>query len=156
MAIEKSTNPINGSNGILFVWNETASEYQPVACLTSTTFGLSTESNEQAPTKCNPNEIRKIKGATSYTLSAEAEIFEDANNASPQAKASFKELYDLHEDENLIFKYDFNTENQNSFVKYFNGFISELESTQDVNENSTFSLSVEVKNKPTSQDPNAI
>ena len=156
MAITSKTNPINGSNGILYLWNETDSDYQPVACLTSTEYGKTRESNEQEPTKCNPNEIRKRPGAISYTFSADGEVFEDAQDADPNKKFSALEMLEKIEDETLDFKYDFNTANENSYKRYFKGFVAEISISQEVNENTPFSITIEIMEKPTETDPNEV
>lgn len=70
-----------GENGILYIYDEVANAYKPVACLTSNDLSTNVSAIE-SNTKCHRG-VRKVQAGTfTYEISAEAENTVEANKNS--------------------------------------------------------------------------
>ncbi len=147
------TKPILGQNGMLFIWDADATtpDWKPIGCFTSNSYNADGTVNEQPSTKCNPYEVRKTEGGTNYTLSGDAEVFDTDGSSS---KDSYKELHAIKLTGGIQdWKYDTNTEDSDSLKIFAKGFLTTLELTQENEQNSTFSLTIDIDGKPALTDP---
>lgn len=143
---------INGNFGLLYKWDADAGaggEYVPVTCATTNSFSSSATVNEQDVNKCDPETIRKNYGGVSQSVELEGHIVTDADKQS-----YFQLLEDQEAQIKNDYKYDFDSENPDTYVRYFSGVIEELTANQEVNIDSTFSLTIGVDGKSTTTDPN--
>lgn len=142
---------IDGKFGILYKWDpdaETSGAYVVVGCATTNGFSSTASVNEQDVNKCDPALINKNYGGVSQTINFEGHIVTDAD------KESFFQLLDDQEAQTKVdFKYDFDTNNPDTNVRYFKGIISDISSTQDVNVDSTWSMTIEVDGISAKTDP---
>ena len=141
---------IDGKFGILYVWDPDLATpaYVPVGCATSNGFNSSATVNEQDVNKCEPTEINKNYGGVNQSIDFEGHVVTDAD------KESFFQL--LEDQENQLkkdFKYDFDTNNADTYVRYFKGVIADISTTQEVNQDSTWSMTIEVDGSSSTVDP---
>ena len=148
------TNPIPGKYGMLFRLEDSGTTplvWRPLACFTSHEFNPSRTINEEPVTKCAPDAVSKSSGALNVQITGEATVF-DTDGSS--AKDSWEELYEIMKTgEKEWFLYDTNTDNPSSYKQYFEAFITELPLTQEVENNSTFSLTLDVNGVPETTEP---
>lgn len=141
---------IDGKFGILYKYDDSTGveDYVPVGCATSNTFNSSANVNEQDVNKCDPETIKKNYGGINQNVDFEGHIVTDAD------KQSFFELLEDQEAQNKVdFKYDFDSDNPDTNVRYFKGIVSEISGTQEVNVDSTWSLTIEIDGKSLLTDP---
>lgn len=141
---------IDGKFGILYKWDPDAAipAYEVVGCATTNGFSSTASVNEQDVNKCDPALVNKNYGGVSQTIDFEGHIVTDAD------KESFFSLLDDQEAQTKVdFKYDFDTNNPDTNVRYFKGIISDISSTQDVNVDSTWSMTIEVDGISVKTDP---
>lgn len=139
---------INGNFGILYKYDGT--DYVPVGCATSNTFNSTANVNEQDVNKCDPETITKNYGGITQSVDFEGHVVTDADKES-----FFSLLTDQEGQVKVDFKYDFDSNNADTNVKYFKGIISDISTAQEVNQDSTWSMTVDVDGKSTDTDPNA-
>lgn len=97
--------PIKGEDGILLIYDTTASAYQPVACLTSFTIDQS-RSIIESNTKCSPGVTVKLPGTLNYSVSFDGEFIQTTGASVPTENAdkqSFDALLDLQNAGDNIF-----------------------------------------------------
>lgn len=137
---------IDGKFGILYKYDGT--NYVPVGCATSNTFSSSANVNEQDVNKCDPDTIRKNYGGINQNVDFEGHVVTDAD------KESFFELLADQEGQTKVdFKYDFDADNPDTNVRYFKALISDISSAQEVNQDSTWSMTLEIDGKSVLTDP---
>ena len=147
-----STTPIKGENGILFLY--LADAWKPIACLTSNSLSTSVETIERQ-TKCAPGVTEKSAGVFNYTISAEGEYIDTTTVGGDDTKASHDELLLLQETRELQqWKLDTDMSNADSVKYYGNALITDLSLDQVVNENSTFSATLDGSGAILRTDPN--
>lgn len=137
---------IDGKFGILYKYD--GINYVPVGCATSNTFSSSANVNEQDVNKCDPDTIRKNYGGINQNVDFEGHVVTNAD------KESFFELLADQESQTKVdFKYDFDAENPDTNVRYFKALISDISSEQEVNQDSTWSMTLEIDGKSVLTDP---
>jgi TP901-1 family phage major tail protein len=147
-----STTPIKGENGILFLYLDDA--WKPIACLTSNSLSTTVEVIERQ-TKCAPGVTEKSAGVFNYTLSAEGEYIDTTSIGGDDTKASHDALLVLQESRTLQqWKLDTDMSNQDSVKYYGTALITDLSLDQAVNENSTFSATLDGNGAILRTDPN--
>lgn len=142
---------IDGKFGILHKWDPDAGvggEYVVVGCATSNGFNSSANVNEQDVNKCDPETINKNYGGINQNIDFEGHVVTDADKQS-----FFDLLADQEAQTKVDFKYDFDTENPDTHVRFFKGIIADISTAQEVNVDSTWSLTVEVDGKSVTTDP---
>jgi hypothetical protein len=142
---------IDGKFGILYKWDAAATPspaYVVVGCATTNGFNSSATVNEQDVNKCDPETINKNYGGVNQSLDFEGHIVTDADKQS-----YFDLLADQEAQTKVVFKYDFDAETPDTYVRYFTGIISDISSTQEVNQDSTWSMTLDVDGKSTTTDP---
>lgn len=137
---------IDGKFGILYKYDGT--NYVPVGCATSNTFSSSANVNEQDVNKCDPDTIRKNYGGINQNVDFEGHVVTDADKES-----FFELLADQEAQTKVDFKYDFDAENPDTNVRYFKALISDISSAQEVNQDSTWSMTLEIDGKSVLTDP---
>lgn len=137
---------IDGKFGILYKYD--GDNYIPVGCATSNTFSSSANVNEQDVNKCDPDTIRKNYGGINQNVDFEGHVVTDADKES-----FFELLADQEAQTKVDFKYDFDAENPDTNVRYFKALISDISSAQEVNQDSTWSMTLEIDGKSVLTDP---
>lgn len=137
---------IDGKFGILYKYDGT--NYVPVGCATSNTFSSSANVNEQDVNKCDPDTIRKNYGGINQNVDFEGHVVTDADKES-----FFELLADQEAQTKVDFKYDFDADNPDTNVRYFKALISDISSAQEVNQDSTWSMTLEIDGKSVLTDP---
>jgi TP901-1 family phage major tail protein len=146
-----STTPIKGENGILFLYLDDA--WKPIACLTSNSLSTTVEVIERQ-TKCAPGVTEKSAGVFNYTLSAEGEYIDTTSVGGDDEKASHDKLLALQTTRELqTWKLDTDMSNANSVKYYGTALITDLSLDQAVNENSTFSATLDGNGAILTTDP---
>jgi TP901-1 family phage major tail protein len=146
-----STTPIKGENGILFLYLDDA--WKPIACLTSNSLSTTVEVIERQ-TKCAPGVTEKSAGVFNYTLSAEGEYIDTTSVGGDDEKASHDKLLALQTTRELqTWKLDTDMSNENSVKYYGTALITDLSLDQAVNENSTFSATLDGNGAILTTDP---
>jgi len=140
---------IDGKFGILYKYvADTTNDYVVVGCATTNNFNSSATVNEQDVNKCDPETINKNYGGINQSIDFEGHIVTDADKES-----FFQLLADQETQTKVIFKYDFDTETPDTYVRYFTGIISDISSAQEVNIDSTWSMTVDVDGLSSEVDP---
>ncbi len=140
---------IDGKFGILYKYvADTTNAYVVVGCATSNNFNSSATVNEQDVNKCDPQTINKNYGGINQNIDFEGHIVTEADKES-----FFDLLADQEAQTKIVFKYDFDTDNPETYVRYFTGVISDISSAQEVNQDSTWSMTVEVDGLSSEVDP---
>lgn len=142
---------INGKFGILYKWDpsvDTTGAYVVIGCATSNGFSSSRSVNESDVNKCDPDTITKEYGGLTQSIDFEGHIVTDADK-----QTYFDMLDDQEAGIKPDFKYDFDTSNPGTYVRYFKGLITDLSPSQEVNTDSTWSMTVEVDGKSVKTDP---
>lgn len=147
-----STTPIRGENGILFLYLDDA--WKPIACLTSNSLSTTVEVIERQ-TKCAPGVTEKSAGVFNYNISAEGEYIDTTSVGGDDTKASHDLLLQLQTARNLV-QWQLNTDisNDDSVKYYGTALITDLSLDQAVNENSTFSATLDGNGAILTTDPN--
>lgn len=140
---------IDGKFGILYKYvADTTNDYVAVTCATTNGFSSAANVNEQDVNKCDPETIKKNYGGINQSVDFEGHIVTDADRQS-----FFELLADQESQTKVVFKFDFDSENADTHVRYFTGIISDISSTQDVNQDSTWSMTVDVDGLSSTTDP---
>lgn len=143
---------INGNFGLLYKWVESETPgvgtWVPLGCATTNSFTSSATVNEQDVNKCDPETINKNYGGINQSADFEGHVVTDADKQS-----FFQLLADQEAQTKVDFKYDFDAETPDVYVRYFKGIIAEISTEQEVNQDSTWSLTIEVDGKSTLVDP---
>jgi predicted secreted protein len=143
--------PIRGENGVLFLYLDDA--WKPIACLTSNSLSTTVEVIERQ-TKCAPGVTEKSAGVFNYSLSAEGEYIDTTTVGGDDTKASHDELLALQTSRELqTWKLDTNMIDENSVKYYGTALITDLSLDQAVNENSTFSATLDGNGAILTTDP---
>lgn len=132
---------INGDTLILSVYDDTATAYRPVACLTTNSLNQSTNIIE-SQTKCTPGETTKTKGTRSYNIAAEGEYIDTTSTGGETTKASHDYLKELSEGSTNI-TWRMATGLTDTPFYYGEAIISELSLTGPAGEPSTFTTTLE-------------
>jgi hypothetical protein len=140
---------IDGKFGILSKYVAgTTNDYVVVGCATTNNFNSSATVNEQDVNKCDPETINKNYGGVNQNIDFEGHIVTDEDKES-----FFQLLADQESQTKVVFKYDFDTNNPNTYVRYFTGVIADISSAQEVNIDSTWSMTIEVDGLSSETDP---
>jgi predicted secreted protein len=143
--------PIRGENGVLFLYLDDA--WKPIACLTSNSLSTTVEVIERQ-TKCAPGVTEKSAGVFNYSLSAEGEYIDTTTVGGDDTKASHDQLLALQTSRELqTWKLDTNMIDENSVKYYGTALITDLSLDQAVNENSTFSATLDGNGAILTADP---
>jgi predicted secreted protein len=143
--------PIRGENGVLFLYLDDA--WKPIACLTSNSLSTTVEVIERQ-TKCAPGVTEKSAGVFNYSLSAEGEYIDTTTVGGDDTKASHDQLLALQTSRELqTWKLDTNMIDENSVKYYGTALITDLSLDQAVNENSTFSATLDGNGAILTEDP---
>jgi predicted secreted protein len=143
--------PIRGENGVLFLYLDDA--WKPIACLTSNSLSTTVEVIERQ-TKCAPGVTEKSAGVFNYSLSAEGEYIDTTTVGGDDTKASHDELLALQVSRELqTWKLDTNMVDGDSVKYYGTALITDLSLDQAVNENSTFSATLDGNGAILTTDP---
>lgn len=149
-----STTPIRGENGVIFLYLDEA--WKPVACLTSNSLSTTVEVIERQ-TKCAPGVTEKSAGVFNYNLSLEGEYIDTTTEGGDDTKASHDALLQLQISRELqTWKLDTNMADVNSVKYYGTALITDLSLDQAVNENSTFSGTLDGNGAIETTDPTVI
>lgn len=142
---------IDGQFGMLYKHDGTA--YVPIVCFTSNTFNRSMEITTDDPTKCNPDSSEKTAGQIDYSVTGSAQIIDLEGATGKVSFFELKAIMDAKEKGN--YKYDYNADgaDADTYVEYFEAFITDLPATQDVNTKSTFEITLEISGGVTQTDP---
>ena len=147
------TKPVNGQNGMLYRWTveEADPAWKPIGCFTSNEYSADTAINEQSSTKCNPNESRKTEGTKNFSLSGDAEVY-DSVDGDP--KESYRDLHAIMLAGGVQdYQYNTNTDDVDSLKVFVKGFLTSLVLSQENEQFSTFTLSIDVDGTPLTVDP---
>ncbi len=140
---------INGKFGILSKYvGAPTDDYVVVGCATTNNFNSSATVNEQDVNKCDPETINKNYGGVNQNIDFEGHIVTDEDKES-----FFQLLADQESQTKVVFKYDFDTNNPDTYVRYFTGVIADISSAQEVNIDSTWSMTIEVDGLSSEIDP---
>jgi predicted secreted protein len=149
-----STTPIKGENGVLFLYLDDA--WKPIACLTSNSLSTTVEVIERQ-TKCAPGVTEKSAGVFNYSLSAEGEYIDTTTVGGDDEKASHDALLQLQITRELqTWKLDTDLSNATSTKYYGTALITDLSLDQAVNENSTFSATLDGNGAILTTDPTTV
>ena len=142
---------IKGQTLILHVWDGT-SAYRPIACLTSSNFSASVDANE-VETMCDPGNVVKEYGSSSYTLSCEGVYIDTTSVGGETTKASHDYLLGLIANKTQrTFQLDTGLADTPQY--WFEGLITDLELSGEAGQNATFSATIEVNGGYVTADPN--
>ena len=140
---------IDGKYGILYKYvADTTNDYVVVSCATTNSFNSSATVNEQDVNKCDPETINKNYGGINQNVDFEGHILSEAD-----IQSYFELLDDQENQTKVVFKYDFDTNNPDTHVRYFTAVIADLTANQEVNIDSTWSMSLEIDGKSSTVDP---
>lgn len=147
---------IQGQFGILYKWDAdegTTGAYVPLICMTTNTFNRSMDITTDDPTKCNPDNTEKSAGINDYSVTGSAQIVDMEGATDRQSFFELKKVFDAREKAN--YKYDYNADgaNADTYVEYFEAFITDLPATQEVNVKSTFDITLEITGGVSDVDP---
>jgi predicted secreted protein len=146
-----STTPIRGENGVIFLYLDEA--WKPIACLTSNSLSTTVEVIERQ-TKCAPGVTEKSAGVFNYNLSLEGEYIDTTTEGGDDTKASHDALLALQISRELqTWKLDTNMADPDSVKYYGTALITDLSLDQAVNENSTFSATLDGNGAIETTDP---
>ena len=137
---------VKGHEGLLSVYDTTASAYLPIVCLTSTSLSRATETIEKV-NYCTQGETIVSVNSVTRELSIEGEIMTDVI-----AEASYKDLIDIIESK---LKKTFRLEGRDAAPQYFTGSLTSLSDSFAAGEDATFSGSLSIDEALATLDPNA-
>lgn len=141
---------IKGDAVILSIYDDVSSAYEPVGCLTSNEISF-TRNVIEAQTKCDPNEIIRDGGSTSYEITFEG--IDIPNGNDKWEYSSFLSRISYPTDEKLTWK--ISTGQSAPASRYGTAVLSELTQTAPTNENVTFSGTLSGSGVITTTDPKA-
>src|SRR5690606_13265272 len=81
----------NGWNGVLSVWDSTASAYKPLACLTSTSHSMTGNTSEKVNMCTQGKTITKLQSITE-TVDFEGEVIDTTALGGGDVRASLADL----------------------------------------------------------------
>ena len=141
---------LQGNFGLLYKWDADLATpaYVVVGCATSNGFNSSATVNEQDVNKCDPETINKNYGGINQSVDFEGHIVTDADKQS-----YFQLLADQEAQIKPTFKYDFDANNPGVNVRYFSGIISDISEVAEVNNDQTWSMTIDVDGKSSTVDP---
>lgn len=140
--------PIKGDALVLYIYDGT-SAYEPIACLTSNSLS-NTMNVIESQTKCDPGEIIKTSGSTSYEIAFEGEyIVLDASLVSHDGILTKMNLATQ-----LVSTWRMDTGQSGTPFYYGTGFFTDLELSADAgDELSTFSGTISGSGLVLTTDP---
>lgn len=142
---------IKGTALIMSVNTGVTGTYRPIACLTQSSLSASTSATE-VETMCDPGNVVKEYGSTSYTASVEGVYIDTTSATGDVAKASHDYLLDLVANQTQrVFRMA--TGLTDTPFYYFTGLITDLELTGSAGDNATFSATIEVNGGYVTTDP---
>lgn len=141
---------IKGDNVLLSIYNEAASDYEPVACITANSLSENVNVTE-VQTKCDPGNIVKTPDAYSYEISVDGIYIDESVDANRQSHAALKSL--LRAKTKINWK--LSTGLANDDAEYGTAYITSLELTGDAGQNATFSSSISGTGAIVQVDPRA-
>jgi len=145
--------PIKGENGILYVYDEQASAYKPIACLTSNSINSTIEAID-SQTKCAPGVTVKSAGVFAYSVSLEGEYIDTTSVGGDTTKKSHDALLALQLNKQLLnWKIDTDITDGDSIKYYGEALLTDLTLDQATNENSTFSGTLDGSGLILTEDP---
>jgi hypothetical protein len=137
---------VKGHTGLLSVYDDTASEYKPVVCITSTSVSKTAEIIEKV-NYCTEGVPTAKVDTISREVSVEAEVMDDVATA----QSSYDDIDVLMEaKEAATFKLEGRGE-----PKYFDGVITALSDSFTAGEDATFSFTLRVDQPFADVDPNS-
>jgi len=140
---------IDGKYGILYKYvADTTNDYVVVSCARTNSFSSSATVNEGEVNKCDPETVTKNYGGINQSVDFEGHIISQAD-----IQSYFELLADQESQTKVVFKYDFDTNNPDTHVRYFTAVIADLDADQEVNIDSTWTMSLEIDGKSSTVDP---
>ena len=136
---------VKGHEGLLSVYDTTASAYLPIVCLTSTSLSRATETIEKV-NYCTQGETIVSVNSVTRELSIEGEIMTELTG-----EASYADLIDIIESKE---KKTFRLEGRDAAPQYFTGSLTSLSDSFAAGEDATFSGSLSIDQALATLDPN--
>ncbi len=148
-------NFILGEVSIVFIYDEEAGDYKPVACLTSNSLSSSLEVIE-TQTKCDPGVIVKGAGSFAYSLDLEGNYIDTTSSGGGTDKASHDSLLLLQQSKSLV-NWKLTTGLTDTDAYYGTAIISDLSADFPAgNEFATFSATLDGSGEITTTDPKEV
>jgi len=138
---------VDGKDVILYLWNESDSDYLPVACITSHDYSVTVESTTADATKCDPNPEPQA-GAASYEITGDGQML-SSDDSGFANKTTGSDIEDVIWDKD---EHDWKISGGNS-DKYGTGLFTSYSETAPADGKMTFSFTITGGEKPTSDDP---
>lgn len=136
---------VKGHEGLLSVWDTTATAYLPVVCLTSTSLSRATETIEKVNYCTQGETVTTVSGVT-RELSIEGEVMVDMVD-----EASYDELVEIIEGKASV---TWRLEGRKTTPQYFSGSLTGLSDSYPSGEDATFSGTLTIDAALSDTDPN--
>jgi hypothetical protein len=127
---------IKGDNVLFSIWNG-VDEYEPIACITSSSISESVAIDE-VTTKCDPGNIVRTPGAYSYEISGDGLYIDEAVDTARQSHAKLKAL--LRAKTRLTWR--MSTGITTPTNEYGFGYLTALDLTGEADVNTTFTFTI--------------
>lgn len=144
---------IHGKNGIISVWDTSASAYRPVACLTSNSIAGAVSVLE-SNTKCDPNNTVRMADKFSYDISLDGEYIDTTSVGGDDTKASHDWIFQKQYGGNPTVDWKLDT-GLTDTIYYGTGIITDTNLDQPSDAISTFSATLSGSGGILTTDPHA-
>ena len=146
-------NFILGEVAIVYVYDDAATAYKPIACLTSNSLSTTLEVIE-TQTKCQAGVIVKGAGSFSYSLDMEGNYIDTTSSGGATAKSSHDDLL-LRQQAKEVVTWKLDTGLTDNPAYYGTAIISDLSADFPAgNEFATFSATFDGSGAISTTDPN--
>lgn len=145
---------IKGNDIILSVYDTAGSAYRPVACLTTNALNETREIITSPVTKCDPDNVSKTKGAKDYNLTFDGQYIDTTSVGGDSAKASHDFLRSIGDSQETI-TWRMATGLADTPFYYGNAILTDLTLTSPVNQDATFTGTLDGSGAIVEVDPQA-